>query len=1115
MPVIIGGRYVLHEALGLGRTSSVYRATDRLTRSTVALKRVGLPSQPLSAHSVHSVTPTPAQPDSLRLALANEFQTLASLHHPNIIGVLDYGFDEDRQPFFTMEYLQDARTLVEAGCAAPIEVQVDLLFQVLQALTYLHRRGIVHRDLKPGNVLVVDSGQIHEGAAKVLDFGLSISRGQTGIAGGTIAYMAPEVLLGGQADEAADLYAVGMMAYELLAGRYPFDLADSAHLLNSILHVSPDVRALRAGEAMAGVVSRLVAKDPALRFGSAEECIAALSQALGWQPPAETLAIRESFLEAARFVGRAAELGCLTAALDEAMAGRGSAWLVGGESGVGKTRLLDELRTRALVAGARVLRAQAVAGGSPGYQFWREPLRTLVLTTELTDLEAGIVAAVVPDIGQLLERDIPDVPELGPAGQQRLLSTILAILSRQTSPLVLIAEDLHWTDEALDILRQILPLLPRLPCLVVGSYRDDEALDLPLRLPGMQLIKLERLSEIEMADLSASMLGEAGRRPEVLSLLQRETEGNAFFLVEVVRALAAEAGHLGAVAHMELPAQVFPRGIQTIVRRRLERVPPEARALLEVAAVAGRHVDLKILADFVSLGSMSLDDWLSVCANIAVLEMRDGRWRFAHDKLRDGLLSTLTGAEQAALHRQVALVLERVYDDEPEQAAALAYHWHEVGDPERERGYARLAGEHAAARFASLQAVDHLSRALDLTDLADIAGRYAILQVRERVYSLRGERDAQLRDLDALEGLLAAWGETEGLAAVRRADLAFRWADYLLSVADFAGSIEAAQRAIALARQAGDSHVEAVAMLTWGQCLWRLGELDECRAQLAGALVLARQSGSRLAEATALRLLGNVYYYWSDHAKATPYWQEALAISREIGDRVGEASALSNLGEGARSQGVYTVALDYYEQRLRICRQIGERYGEGIALLNLSLVHHNLGAHQVAADYARQVLTISLETGNRSQKAYALTNLGHALTGLGRLSEAVDFYRQSVAIRQEIGEHHLIVESLTGLARASLLQADLATAQSAIDEVMAYLESNSLDGTEEPLRVCLTCYQVLKASGDPRARDALAAAYDSLQEQAARITDPALRRSFLENVPHHRDILRATASIMA
>jgi tetratricopeptide (TPR) repeat protein len=701
---IIGKRYLLHDQLGQGGMGAVYQATDLLTGRNVALKRVFIPPTELQFNSFDETN------DSY-LALAQEFRVMASLRHPNIASVLDYGFDDERQPYFTMELLSNAQTLFRSAWKSNRH-KVDVLIQVLQALSYLHRRGIIHRDLKPANVMVTD------GQAKVLDFGLSMTREQisqgSDIIAGTVAYIAPELFYGMPPSERSDLYAIGVIAYELFTGERLFVADNTQALIDQITHDIPDTRAI-ANQAVSSVVARLLSKDPADRYPDADQAIMALCQATKLPIPAETAAIRESFLQAARFVGREAELSQLRATLAEAMRGRGSVWLVGGESGVGKTRLLDELRTQALIQGVLVMRGQNFSEGHNPYQMWRPALRWLSLLTELTDEDAGILKAVVPDIETLLGREIPDAPTVNPLfAQERLLMMIETVFRRQQQPILLILEDLHWAGSAsLTLLSQLTQVAHELPLLIVASYRDDERPELAGLLPRARVLKLTRLDERSIVELSEAMLGEHARQPRLQEFLQRETEGNVFFLVEVVRSLAERAGQLGQIMDATLPRHVVAGGIKQVVHNRLQRVPVEDRPALQIAAVIGRQLDLKLLRQLTE-SKFDLDGWLTVLANTAVLEVRDGTWRFAHDKLRDGVLADLPPDQCRELHQQIATAIEAVYLYSPDHIAAAAYHWTKAGDRDKEAHYAALAGKQALNSGAYQEALVFLERALNI-----------------------------------------------------------------------------------------------------------------------------------------------------------------------------------------------------------------------------------------------------------------------------------------------------------------------------------------------------------------------------------------------------------------
>jgi predicted ATPase/DNA-binding SARP family transcriptional activator/predicted negative regulator of RcsB-dependent stress response len=348
-------------------------------------------------------------------------------------------------------------------------------------------------------------------------------------------------------------------------------------------------------------------------------------------------------------------------------------------------------------------------------------------------------------------------------------------------------------------------------------------------------------------------------------------------------------------------------------------------------------------------------------------------------------------------------------------------------------------------------------------------------------------------------------------------------------------------------RQVGERQMESMATHNLGRIYMQQGHYDDAKTYLEQSLRINREIGNRLAEGWGLLNLGRIALVGNDHAAAKDNCERALRVFREIGVRQGEGIALINLGAIFHQQGHYTRAWTAQEQALLICREIGDRQSEGWALgylgslsadcgdyagattnfeqtlliyreigdqqgearglADLCLLSHQLGDDQTAMELGQQALLIAQELGDRPVEGLSLTRLSCALTGLGHLAEAAEVCQQSLGLQRELGEHALAAESLAALARVSLAQGNLAQAQTQVDEILVYLENNSPEGTDEPFRVYLTCYRVLHANQDPRAQEILTTAHRLLQERAAKISDDELRRSFLENVAAHREII--------
>lgn len=844
---LLGRRYHLRDLLGRGGMGSVYRAWDHLTGQYVALKRVTQHTDTASFSTSYDI-------GDFRLALAREFKFLASLRHPHIIEVLDYGFDEHRQPYYTMELLENASTILEAGQKAPFDTQLKLMVQMLQALAYLHRRNILHRDLKPGNVMVT------EGGVKLLDFGLSIMRDRVEVdepsntTAGTLAYMAPEVLIGNPANPGSDLYALGMLGIEMLTGTHPFNESDIGTLINHILYTPPDLKSTGIHTEVGLVLERLVQKEPVDRYASAQEVITALENAIGESIEHETLATRESFLQAAPLVGRDAELAQLSQALERLRDSSGSICLIVGESGVGKSRLLDELRTLSMVHGTLVIRGETISEGISPFYLWRFALRWIRLVLDLSPQDAALIDALVPTTNPSGEQ--PQTVNSSYTTPQQIQTRLLHLLQQMirqiNQPLVLIFEDLQWAgSESIDLLAELCKLIHDLPVFIVASTHDYEEVEGNPLLPNASVLHLSRLDGNGISELSAAMIGDAGKQPQVLNLLQRETEGNILFLIEVVRALAEEAGALENIGKATLPESVFAGGIQRIIRRRLDHLPSWTHSALQAAALYGRQIDIRILGELYP--DMDVDRWLLACSEATVIEMSEGQWRFNHDRIRHTLLETLTTDEQRVLHQSIAETIEAHYSTR-DYARLLVHHWSMAGIEQKERQYLTIAAEQALRTGAYWEAISLFDRGLVLLDDTDSSSQTHIDRIR--LQQKQGEAYLGIGDYDQAQAIFEV--------------------------------------CLGLARQLQANSDIGSALNSLGSIAHARGQQAQARQYFQNALHTYRNNNDRSGVARALHNLGNVAYDLGEAKLANQLYQQSMSINRKMGAQWGMAGAISN-----------------------------------------------------------------------------------------------------------------------------------------------------------------------------------------------------------------------------
>jgi tetratricopeptide (TPR) repeat protein/predicted Ser/Thr protein kinase len=791
MPDLLAGRYRIDSPLGAGGMGEVFLAQDTLLERRVAIK----------------VLPAEVQADPVaRGRLRREALAAASLDHPFICKVYEIG-DAEGRLFIAMEYVEGETLHVVARRALlPMRQIVEMATELADALEEAHRRGVVHRDLKPANVMITPQGHV-----KVMDFGLAKPLApdsgaemgsdaatrltESGARVGTPGYMSPEQVLGGPLDPRSDIFSLGVILHELASGRHPFLRDDPTQTMAAILRDPPSAGS-REVDSLAGfgaVLERMLAKACAERYATVRELRTALEtiRERVWASTSSGSVPSASALQAERtpFIGRDTETADLQRMLDRMLTGHGGLALIGGEPGVGKTRLAQELLQTAQQRGCLCLtgRCSDMEGAPPFVpviEMTEQAARASpqALRAALGDL-AQEIATMVPSLRRMYG-DIPPPSEVPPEQRRRLVfDAYLEYLRQATqqSPRVVLVDDLHWADEAtLQLLEHMAPHLAAMRLLVVGTYRDVEldvtrpfakTLEACVRQRLATRISLRRLPESGVQEMLAAMSGSPP--PSGLSrAVFRETEGNPFFVEEVYQHLA-EQGHLfdnRGAWHADLRVDTIevPEGVRLVIGRRLERLGEPTRRVLTAGAVIGRSFPLDVLLAVVDQSEEAVLDAMDDAEHAHLVApdpgQRTPRYEFVHELIRTTLVSGLSIPRRQRLHLKIADAVERLHAASLDtHASVLAHHLYQAGaaaDAQRTGRVLALAGRRALAAGAfeeTLETCDHLI-GLELADEDPLLAE---------AFEQRG---AALAALQRADEAVAALEEALTLSTARRDD---------------------------------------------------------------------------------------------------------------------------------------------------------------------------------------------------------------------------------------------------------------------------------------------------------------------------------------------------------
>jgi DNA-binding CsgD family transcriptional regulator/tetratricopeptide (TPR) repeat protein len=727
-------------------------------------------------------------------------------------------------------------------------------------------------------------------------------------------------------------------------------------------------------------------------------------------------------------IGRAEPLATLRLFVEQAKQGEGHVALIGGEAGIGKSRLVTEIKTYATEQGLLLLQGNCFPTDlTYPYAPVLDLLRSLVASNPKL---AVAVKALAHDIFPLLPELVPDQAsarsDLEPEQEKRRLFALLATFFLQLSaqsPHLFVIEDMHWCDDtSLDFLHYLARRSVSQPLLLLATYRSDE-MQQPLRSWLAQLNRERRAQQIQLVPLARNEIEamlvaifeqkhtaiEMRRflHGELLDLLCTLTEGNPFFVEETIGSLvdADEIFYVQGYWNRRAGGEIsIPSSVQDIVQRRTELLNEEARRILTLAAVAGRRFDFALLQQLTQYNEQQLLLLMKelVAAQLVVEESAD-QFAFRHALTRQAIYRQLLRRERSMLHKSIAETIEHsgIRDARLEE---LAYHFYQAGLWQKVVDYARLAGEKALQLYAHHAAIDYFTWALEASEHLQLAPSPALYRTRGQAYETLGEFEQAQHDytgaLNAARVLQERTAEWQSVL-----DLGFLWAGR-----DYAQAETWFRQALVLAQALDNPVLHAHSLNRIGNWHANGEQPHEALRYHREALAIFEQLHDPRGIAQTLDLLGMVSYLGGDLLQGTVYYQQAIPRFRELKDQQGLTSSLATLT--LRGPTYQTDALSAAaslmeagqdaEAALSIARAIGQRSAEAYALFQLGLCLGSQGEYGRALAAVCNSLDIAEETEHRQWQTAAHTVLGGIYSGLLAYSRARAHFEQALGLAREI-----------------------------------------------------------------------------------------------------------------
>jgi DNA-binding CsgD family transcriptional regulator len=792
-------------------------------------------------------------------------------------------------------------------------------------------------------------------------------------------------------------------------------------------------------------------------------------------------------------IGRTSELAALRLCVEQGKSGKGRVALLCGEAGIGKSRLVAELKTEAVAQGFQSLQGHCFPSDrSCPYAPLLDLLRSIFLHTPAAQLTIDVapfareLMPLLPEVTQMFPdlAMLPPLPALEPEQEKRRLFAALArffLTQAATRPLLLIVEDVHWSDESsLDFLHYLARHCAAQPLLVVLTYRSDELgpglgrwlaeLD---RAHVTREIVLSRLTRSETATMLGAIFDlRQAWHAETLNTLYELTEGNPFFIEEILKSLVA-VGEIvcsnGSWECKPLGTWHIPRSIQVAVKLRADQVSASARQVLLLAAVAGRRFDFAVLQQVTNHDEQQLLTLMKeLIAAQLVVEVSGDHFAFRHALTRQAMYAQLLARERKALHRTIAETLEQLYLTSLDSYLAdLGSHFAAAEDWEKALEYAQRAGEQAQRLYAPRVAIEQYSRAIHAAGHLARAMCYPLYRRRGQAYETLGEFERARSDYE--QALQAAHDAADGAMEWQSViDLGFLWAgrDYAQAGAWF-------HRAIELAERLGNTRLRAQSLNRLGNWLVNTGQVPEGLQAHEEALALFQMQQDTQGMAETLDLLAQASGMYGDSVNCAIQYGRAIDLFRTQGDHQGLVSSLTIRlchTSPAVTETVFIVPWTPQEcerdatEMLQLTRQMELAAGEALAEISSGLALASFGQFAVGLAHAQRGLQIATEIDHLQWIAGAHCYLGQIYVLMLEPTLALQQFEAGLPRAQALGSAWWSGHLVANQALAYLLKGEVMRAEEAL---RAVISREQRPGNLSERRMALAWAELALAQNEP------------------------------------------------